>query len=161
MKPSEPTLISADERVLKTLRANQRWLRVLTGLAAGFWILAVIASVAVLVFYSVIYAPKERQMLHDYGMAGHIVIRTNSPTGSQEARPMSTDRALALHFQMNWAVTKGLLLTAISVIVLSAGTLATLLLVILNRRVTLKQINYSLTQISEQLRQLQLRHPAG
>jgi hypothetical protein len=44
---------------------------------------------------------------------------------------------------------------AVSVIILSAGTLTTLLLVIFNRRVTLKQINYSLAQISEQLKQLQ------
>jgi hypothetical protein len=154
---SNPQLQPADERVMNKLRGEQRFLRALTALAIVFWVLAVIASVGVLVCYSVIYAPKERQIMADYETSGHLVGRTNAPGGSQEAGRMDTDKALGLHFTMNYVVTKGLLVIAVSVVVLSCGTLITLLLVILNRRVTLKQINHSLAQISAQLKQLQER----
>jgi hypothetical protein len=156
MKQNEPTpaLNSTDERVMQALHAHQRRLKWLTAVAIAFWSLAVIASVGVLLFFTVFYAPKEKQILKDYGTAGHLVARTNSPAGSQETGRMDTDHALGVHFMMTWVMTRGILATAISVIVLSCGTLTTLLLVILNRRVTLKQINYSLAQISEQLKEL-------
>jgi hypothetical protein len=157
MKQEEPTspVSPAEERVLQTLRAQQRGLKWLTAVTIGFWSVAVLASVGVLVAYCVLYAPKEKQIMSEYESTGHLVTRTNSPAGSQSSGRMSTDQALALHFVMNAAVTRGLLITAASVIAISAGTLTTLLLVILNRRVTLKQINHSLAEISRQLRELQ------
>ena len=163
MNTNEPTAFatSPDDRVLEALRAQQSGLKWLTAVTVGFWIIAVIASVGVLVAYSVLYAPKEKQIMSEYQQAGHLVVRTNSPTGSQPAGRMSADQALALHFVMNAAVTRGLLITAASVIAISAGTLTTLLLVILNRRVTLKQINHSLAQISQQLKQLQARQTSS
>jgi hypothetical protein len=145
----------ADERILKSIRAQQRGLKWLTGITVGFWVVAVLTSVGVLIAYCVLYATKEKQIMTEYESSGHLLVRTNSPAGSQPAGRMDTDRALALHFVMNAAVTRGLLITAVSVIAISAGTLTTLLLVILNRRVTLKQINHSLAQISKQLKELQ------
>jgi hypothetical protein len=47
--------------------------------------------------------------------------------------------------------------TAACVAVLSAGMFATIVLVIWNRRVTLRQISASLTQISGQLKELEMR----
>ena len=158
MKSNE--LNPTDERVMQTIRTQARGVKWLTGLAVTFWILAVLGSVGVLVCYSIFYAPKEKQMFHDYGAYGYLAHRTNSPIGSQEIGQLSTEKALGLHFTMNYVTTKGILAIAVSVIILSCGTLATLLLVVLNRRVTLKQINYSLGQISEQLKQLQARQPA-
>jgi hypothetical protein len=146
---------SPDDRVLESLRAQQRGLKWLTAVTVAFWIIAVIASVGVLVAYCIFYAPKEKQIMSEYEWLGHLVVRTNSPAGSQPAGRMSTDQALALHFMMNAAVTRGLLITAASVIAISAGTLTTLLLVVLNRRVTLQQINHSLARISDQLKQVQ------
>ena len=157
---STPAPGTSDEAVMKTLRAQQRRLKWLTAVGIVFWSLAVLASVAVLVGYAILYAPKEKQILHDYEIAGHLVARTNSPAGSQDAGRMDTDRALAIHFTMARAITKGILATSIAVIVLSCGTLTTLLLVIFNRRVTLKQINHSLAQISEQLKELQAAREA-
>lgn len=157
MKSNE--LNPTDERVMQTIRTQARGLKWLTGLAVTFWILAVLGSVGVLVCYSIFYAPKEKQMFHDYETYGHLAGRTNSPTGSQETGQLSTEKALGLHFTMNYVTAKAVLVIAVSVIILSCGTLSTLLLVVLNRRVTLKQINYSLAQISEQLKQLQARHP--
>ena len=49
------------------------------------------------------------------------------------------------------------MLVAIAVGLSAAGTLVMLALVILQRRVTLNQINVSLVQISNQLKELQLR----
>ncbi len=150
MKSNE--LNPTDERVMQTIRTQARGLKWLTGLVVTLWILAVLGSVGVLVCYFIFYAPKEKQMFHDYGAYGHLA--------SQETGQLSTEKALGLHFTMSYVTTKAVLVIAVSVTILSCGTLATLLLVVLNRRVTLKQINYSLAQISEQLKHLQARQPA-
>ena len=156
MKPNEPipTLNLSDDRVMKALRANQRWLKALIAAAVVFWSLAVIASVGILGFYAVFYAPKEKQIFRDYESYGHIRFTPATPVGDPPGDPQTAnlEKALGIHFTMAWVMAKGILATSISVIVLSCGTLTTLLLVILNRRVTLKQINHSLAQISEQLR---------
>jgi hypothetical protein len=165
MKQNELTSAfnAADERVLKTLRTSRRWSRVLVTAAVLFWGLAVIASVGVLAGYAILYAPKEKQIFHDYQAFGHLRDTTNSPAGdpARDPQAMNAEKALSIHFTMAQALTKGILATAVSVIVLSCGTLTTLLLVIFNRRATLKQINFNLAQISEQLKQLQARQPTG
>ena len=144
-----------DEHILQAVRRQQSWLRVLTALAVAFWVLAVIGSISVLVCYAVFYAPKEKQMFSDYQQHGHLTRYTNSATGSLPAGPADPQQALGVHFTMNYVVTKGILAVVVTMIILSCGTLTTLLLVVLNRRVTLKQINYRLAQISEQLKALQ------
>jgi hypothetical protein len=148
-----------EERVLHTVRSQQRWLRALTALAVVFWALAVIGSVAVLTAYTMIYAPKEKQMLANYQQHGQLTRYTNTPAGSEPTGALDPQQALGVHFTMNYAVTKGILAIVVTVIILSCGTLTTLLLVVLNRRVTLKQINHSLALISEQLKALQTPAP--
>ena len=150
---------SGDERVLQTLHEQQRRLRWLTAVGIVFWVLAAITSVGVLVGYSVFYAPKEKQILADYGAVGHLrdPARSSVTDATGDQRSANIEKALGVHFTMNYVVTKGLLAVAISVVILSCATLATLLLVILNRRVTLRQINHSLARISEQLKALQDR----
>lgn len=158
MNPNEASGNDIDLRVLTTLRRQQRWLRALTALAVVFWITAVIGGVGLLVCYRVFYEPKEKQIMRDYETFGHVSRYTNSPAGGpREAGPVTPEQALALHFTMNYVTTKALLVLVLTVIVLSCGTLTTLLLVVLIRRVTLKQINHSLAQISDQLRQLHAR----
>ena len=152
---SNPSTPLDDESVLRAVREQQNWLRRLTALAVVFWALAVIGSVALLVAYVVLYAPKEKQIMSNYAQDGHLTRYTNSPSGSQAAGPLDPQQALGVHFTMNYVVTKGILAVVVTMIILSCGTLTTLLLVILNRRVTLKQINYSLAKISEQLKSLQ------
>ena len=153
--PTSPT----GQRVLQTLHEQQRRLRWLTAAGITFWVLAIITSVGVLAGYWWLYAPKERQMFADYGAIGHLRVGANQTTASAtgDERSANIEKALGIHFTMNYVVTKGLLAVAISVVVLSCATLATLLLVILNRRVTLRQINHRLAQISEQLKALQDR----
>jgi hypothetical protein len=160
--PSETSAAASpsmsDQQVMDTLRRQQRRLKWLTGTAVALWCLAVVASVGVLVSYSVFYAPKERQIISDYQTYGHLRDRKPAGGGVEEAPnrpPTPEEKALGLHFTMSYVMTKAILIVALSVFILSCGTLATLLLVIFNRRVTLKQINHSLAQISEQLKALQ------
>lgn len=145
--------------MLQTLQKQQRRLRWLTGVGVALWVLSVITSIGVLVIYSVLYAPKERKLLADYGEVGHMRIYANpaATNPAEDQRSANIENALGVHFTMNYVVTKGLLAVAISVVILSCATLATLLLVILNRRVTLGQINHSLARISDQLKALQDR----
>ena len=154
MKSDHSNMPLHDERILHAIRGLQIWLRTLTALATAFWVLAALGSIGVLVAYTVFYAPKEKQMLADYEQHGHLTRYTNSAAGSQPAGPVDLQRALGVHFTMNYVVTKGILAVAVTVVILSCATLTTLLLVVLNRRVTLKQINYSLAKISEQLKTL-------
>jgi hypothetical protein len=64
---------------------------------------------------------------------------------------------MGIQTTMSYVIMKGVLIVTGCLLLLSVGTVLTLVLVIANRRVTLKQINCNLAQISEQLRQLQAR----
>ena len=150
-----PTLPLDDERILRAVRTQQRWLRALMALAVACWALALIGCVGVLVAYTVVYAPKEKQVMRDYQQHGQLTRYTNTPSGSEPSGALDPQQALGVHFTMNYAVTKGILAIVVTIIILSCGTLTTLLLVVVNRRVTLKQINHSLAQISGQLKALQ------
>jgi hypothetical protein len=147
-------------QVLQRLAIHQRRLKWLTGVAVSFWAFAVVGAAAVLVLHSLFLWPKEQQIMSDYGMYGRLADRSAGIQAQPPEPPSSTDRALGVNFNMTYVVTRGVLLVAISVLILSGGTLATLLLVIFNRRVTLRQISYSLAQISRQLEELQTRRPA-
>jgi hypothetical protein len=161
--PNEPSPAMTDQQVMDTLRRQQRRLKWLAATAVALWSLAVITSVGVLISYSVFYAPKERQVMADYGAYGHLRDRSSlTPEGEPGPNrpPTPAEKALGLQFTMSYVMTKAILIVAVSVVILSCGTLATLLLVIFNRRVTLRQINHSLAQISEQLKALQATRPA-
>jgi hypothetical protein len=149
---SDPTVLSAaSDQALQTIARHQRRLKWLTITAIAFWALAVLGTIGVLVCYSMFVAPKERQIMADYGTHGRLVSHSAEPSPES---PTSADRALGVNFTMTYVITKGILIVATSVVVLSLGTLATLILTISSRRVTLQQINHSLAQISEQLREL-------
>lgn len=150
---SDPTPPSAaDELALQNITRYQRRLKWLTGTAIAFWAIAVLGTVGVLVCYSIFIAPKERQIMAEYGTHGRLAIPSSAASSSEP--PTHADRALGVNFTMTYAITKGILVVTVSVAILSLGTLATLLLTIFNRRVTLRQINHSLAQISQQLKEL-------
>ncbi|HET6409530.1 MAG TPA: hypothetical protein VFG14_16710 [Chthoniobacteraceae bacterium] len=141
-----------DNSALQTIAVQQRRLKWLTATAIALWILAVLGTVGVLVCYTMFVAPKEKQLMKDFGSGGRFYVADHSADPSP-----NTNRALNVNFVMTYVATKGILILAISVVVLSLGTLATLILTISSRRVTLRQINHSLAQISEQLRELKER----
>jgi hypothetical protein len=151
-KTSSSTQLSAtNEQSLQAIARHQRRLKWLTGTAIAFWALAVFGTIGVLICYELFVAPKERQIMADYATHGRIVSHSGEPSPEP---PTQADRALGVNFTMTYVITKGILVVAISVVVLSLGTLATLILTISSRRATLQQINHSLAQISQQLREL-------
>lgn len=149
MKTDEP-IQTADERVLKTIRRQQRWLRALTGVALGFWALAVACGIAILVFYTMFVQPKEQTLMRD------LELRQRAATHGENAPPpITAEQVQGIQVTMSWVIMKGVLIVTGCLLLLSIGTVLTLVLVIANRRVTLRQINHSLVQISGQLRELQ------
>lgn len=62
---------------------------------------------------------------------------------------------------MTIAMGKTMNVTSLAVALLGLGTLLTFLLIIFNRRVTLRQINVSLAQISKQIKVLRDRQGSG
>jgi hypothetical protein len=143
---------SPDELALQSIARHQRRLKWLTAAAVVFWALAVIGTVGVLTSYAMFVAPKERQIMNEYGARGRLSIPSDSEP--QPTAPTHADKALGVNFTMTYVITKGILIVAVCVAILSLGTLATLLLTIFNRRITLRQINHSLAQISQQLKEL-------
>lgn len=159
MKANESTpaghVADEEQKVMTAIHRNERRLRWLTGIALGFWSAAVALSLAVFVFYRVFYEPKEKQMFHEL----ESLQQTSSGTPPATTRRFTIENALSVHYTMTYVMTKGILLMAGVVITLSAGTLATLLLVLANRRITLRQLNAGLSGISRQL--VELRQSIG
>ena len=155
MNPNELIIGSdadADALVLKTLRRQQRWLKTLAGIALGFWVLTVAGGVAILVCYTVFVQPKEKQLMRDMELRQQAAIN-----GTPPPTPITAEQVQGIQVTMSWVIMKGVLIVTGCLLLLSIGTVLTLALVIANRRVTLRQINHSLAQISDQLRQLHAR----
>jgi len=92
----------------------------------------------------------QRLLLEDYPRAAQ-----QSGTNSEGHAALSREELAWRQIQVSAAHGKVMFLTAVSVGLLAAGTLVTLLLVVVNRRVTLYQINASLAQISRQIQEMQ------
>jgi hypothetical protein len=74
---------------------------------------------------------------------------------SAEASVKRIDNFLRTEVILTYVISAGVTVVAFAVGALGLGTLILLAVVVLNRRVTLNQINASLAQISNQLRDLQ------
>jgi len=148
-----------NEAVKKTLHSYRGKGRLLAALALGVGLLSIAVGVLVAVANLNLVVPMEGQLLRDHpelmrpGATNLIAAVESNPALRQEQ-----DRQ---HLLVTFAHGKELLLTAAAVILIGLGTFLTLLLVIFNRRVTLRQINTSLAQISEQIKELQDRDGSG
>jgi hypothetical protein len=83
---------------------------------------------------------------------------TNSVAGTapaDERLTLSDGKTVDRQVLVTLMMGKALNVTSLSVALLGVGTLLTLLLVIFNRRVMLRQINAHLAQISDQIKELQ------
>ena len=81
---------------------------------------------------------------------------TTTPTNSVDPRlTLSDGTTVDRQVLVTLILGKAMYVTSLAVALVAAGTLLTLLLVIFNRRVTLRQINASLAQISNQIKELQ------
>ena len=144
-----------NERSLSSIKKHQRGLKLLTGTALGLWLVAMIGSVFVIWAYFVMYLPKEKQIIRNFEKE-YQAASTNAVSASSGESEKERVEKNQITFVMTKAVGIGMVSTAACVAVLSAGMLATIILVIWNRRVTLRQINANLTQISAQLKELEI-----
>ena len=150
--PASITDEQLNERSMLSIKRQQRGLKLLTGTALSFWLVAMAGSLFIIWAYLYMYLPKDREIANRLGRD-----RWNASTDTLSSTPIEKARAdeRQVMFVMTRAVGVGTVGTAASVAVLSAGMLATIVLVIWNRRVTLRQINANLRQISAQLRDLE------
>jgi hypothetical protein len=120
----------------KILQRDRRRIRLLAGLATFFWVLATAGVVWLISFYLVYVAPR----LRAYG-AG---------------------RAQLANDWNDWALVSdwGARSILACIIALLLAAVCTVLLILLSRRATLRQINASLVEISEQLKQLRQLPPS-
>ena len=126
-------------------------LRVLNAVAFVFGFIAIVASVFIVWFFLAML-PKQREMLHD---PPNIVEQAKTSTESAGDGVKRIDKALRTEARLTYILSMEMTVVALAVGALGLGTLILLTVVVLNRRVTLNQINTNLAQISNQLRELQ------
>jgi len=143
-----------NEAVMKQLH-SYRWKgRVLTMLALGMGLLSIGAGILLMWANAAVIFPEVNLMLQQSNAAKADNTNSTAIAGDLlRALPDGTkvdSQTLLLLMQ-----GKAMNVTSLAVTLLGVGTLLTLVLVIFNRRVTLRQINASLAQISEQIKALQ------
>jgi hypothetical protein len=127
-------------RLAAQVLARERWrLRLLAALTVLLWLAA--AAGVFWVLYAAIFHlyPKQQQLMHDAALG--------------EFPAAKVVEIQALHFQAVEICTR---VVAASFVALTLAALCTVLLVLASRTATLRQINASLAEISEQLKQRQL-----
>lgn len=119
---------------------RERWrVRLLAGLTILFWLVAAAGVFFVLWVATWHLYPKQQKLMHDATLG-----------------KLPVDKVVeiqALHFQVVELCTR---IVAAAFVALTLAALGTVLLVLVSRRATLRQINDQLAEISEQLKQLQL-----
>jgi Na+/citrate or Na+/malate symporter len=150
--PPMPDAGAINQRVKKAVRSHRLKLRVLTAAAFVFGFVAIAASVFIVWFYLIIYLPKQREMLN---WSQTVVQQAGTSTDSAEKGVKRIDNLLRNEVILTHVVSMGVTVVALAVSALGLGTLILLTVVVLNRRIALNQINASLAQISNQLRELQ------
>ena len=166
MNPSNPSPppppADIHDRVTIAVRSHRIKIRVLTSMAFVFGFLAVAASGFLVLCYLILYLPKQKQILRD---AEIVAQQASSMAGGGEESVQDAvkriDKFLGVQVTLTHVVSMGTTMVAVVVGVLSLGTLVLLIVVILNRRVTLNQINVSLAQLADQLRELQASRSTG
>ena len=144
--------------VMKTLRRQTWFGRALAGTALGFGLLSIAVSILLAIALMTILFPHIRSMVIDYTQTAQQV-GTNSiahkGTNSMEINLNGGGDVNWRHVEATLGLGKAVYMISLSLILLGAGTLLTLVLTIFNRRITLRQINISLAQISNQIKELQ------
>jgi hypothetical protein len=127
-----PTLAAPDPRqlTLKVLDRDRRRIRLVAGLTTLFWTLTAVGIFCVCPFYVMIVAPR----LHAY-QAGRAQLANDWK-----------DWAMVGDWAACWIIA--------CIISLLLAALSTVVLILLSRRATLRQINASLADICELLKQL-------
>jgi len=163
MKKEQPDQPSFDhpgmeERILQAVESHKRQSGWIAGVALLLGVVSIAASIAIVSFYFFFYRPKEKELLRDLPAVIYNATTNAAAAGTPaEAVPRPHFDPVRAHLYMIKAIGVGTALVAGSVGLLGLGTLLLVSLVLINRRITLRQINASLTDISLQLKQLQHR----
>jgi uncharacterized protein YoxC len=147
-----PDMDEINSRVAAAVNSPRTKLRFLTGAALTLGLIAVAISFLILVFYPVLYLPKQKDLIKRAESAA-----AQSKTETVEETVRRLDKFVGVEILMTHVVSMGTTIVAAAVGALALGTLVLVVVVTINRRSTLKQINLSLAQISGQLKELQLR----
>ena len=147
-----PNVDDINTRVATAVNAHRTKVRVLMSMALLFGFLAIAASILIVAIYPVMYLPKQKEIIKQAETA---LIQAKIETVEEKLQRL--DRFLGVEIFMTHVISMGTTIVAAAVGILALGTLVLMLVVMLNRRVTLNQINASLAQISSQLKDLQLR----
>ena len=152
--PTNPltNLDDINARVAAAVKAQRNRIRALTSMALLFGFLAIGASILIVAFYPVMYLPKQKELIRRAEAAA-----TQAKTETTEESLRRLDKFVGAGIFMTHVISMGTTIVAAAVGILALGTLVLVLVVVLNRRATLNQINASLAQISIQLKELQLR----
>lgn len=133
----------AHQLTRKILDRGVRRVRLLAGLTVGLW--AIAASGILLVLYALFaLLPEQRKSTRDVERG--------------QVTSVERERIERVH----WAVIeKVTVVVAVSVAVLSLAALSTVFLVLASRGATIRQVNATLLEISEQLKRLEQPGPPG
>jgi hypothetical protein len=132
-----PAAPGARELTRQVLERDRRRIRLLAGLATLFWALTAAGVVCLCPFYVIVVAPRLRAY-----QAGRAQL-------ANDWNDWATVGTWAAYGALAWVTA------------LLAAALCTVLLVLFSRRATLRQINASLVEISEQLKGLRQQPPSG
>jgi len=146
---STPDAGAVNELVKTALHAHRIKLRVLTTAAFVFGFVAIAASIYIASWWLTML-PWQREMLHDPPNLAEQV----KPNESAADGVKRIDRILRKEAALTYVASTQATGLALAVGVLGLGTLMLLTVIVLNRRIALAQINNSLMQISNQLREL-------
>ena len=133
------------EETWKILERDRRRLWCLTAASVGLWSVAILMVLGMMVAFALIF-PLQAKLRDE----------------AQQARVgLTPETAVDAQFKAQMAFQMGVVGVTVSVGLTCLAVLASLLLNIANRRATLRQINASLLEISQQLRELRGAKPAG
>ena len=152
---SMPNVESINRQVALSVHSHRVKLRVLTTCAFAFGFLAIVISLCTLWLWRVKYWPKQEEM---FKQAHNEMVALGSAADSKEQWSKQISGVLGTEVTLTAILSVGVATVALSVGLLSLGMLVLTTVVLLNRRVTLNQLNSSLAQISSQLRELQKAH---
>jgi hypothetical protein len=156
---SSPDLLPEPDAVLAHaaggIRSHRLKVRILSATAFFFGILAIVASLGLALSYVVFILPMQSHLFEEATEVArqHGTNAVARPEAIPEALRRMDD-LLRKQIETSYITNLGTTMLAVAVGASGVGTLMLHLLVLLNRRASLKQVNASLAEISSQLRDL-------
>ena len=149
-----------NDTILKKISAHNWKGRVLTIVALAVGIVSIGAGALLTWANTHVIFPQIQLLLKEEDGALHQNPGSHAPTASptnsvDSILTLSDGTTVDRQVLVTLMLGKAMNVTSLAVVLVAMGTLLTLVLVIFNRRVTLQQINASLAQISQQIKELE------